>query len=888
MEPTFTNNVSSKSQRVSQRTSTAEGPSKGRGASSSGMPKESKRRATKRDAKSAGNASMTTGKRKRAGAGTSTDGNPNKKPKTGSKRKDARRKLEIKNQLGNMGDWSLMTPQKSEYTDEQYKREEAELSEAKLILGSKYTNEGQEQGCGNELGRIRGMSSTIRDFQTVGAAFMVRQERSRNECRGGIIADDMGIGKTVQAIACMQANPPSKKALRDGQSANLIVVPNQGIGTQWGHELERHANIPIDNVCSYVGGGKTTALTLRAHPYIIATYSQVERDFRLFNSGKKNEKGRLFEVEFYRIILDEGDNIKNYNGSTSKACANLKAKFKWVLSGTPLRNSVNECLPYFRFLGIDIHEHPDEFANKWGQPESNRVHDRIMQILAKRMLRREAGQIYLRREMCELPSSHFEDKLIPITDEEKIVSSHLQQAMRRAEEESTLEEGNDTDDQDEDEEIGPEIPKSNFWVRQARLRQASDHPFLLESCIKDFMNPHEIERLVSELGKIELKENLSCKIPRSDDIFGSQPGGLSIYQIALDIKHHIYDVMLSRNNDENGGCIECFTMAELQSLECGHVMCRACYRSQIGAAATEHRSKLKCFRCGKTVACIPTIKAEPDDIKCPPRREPMKPRNEVLQTTDGRSVSVYLPSEVNKRSPGDDFNGVQPRSQDLSSRWLKKCDDEDLITISTKTKIAIEIVTGWQKEAPDDKIVIFTEWITTAKVLGRLLNRFHIKFVYYNGQISVKSRDKNLNDFKCNSDIKVIVMTMGAGNCGLNITNANRMVIMNPWWNHAAEAQAFGRIKRFGQRKETYLIRLFAKDTIDERIYKLQNDKKEEIGGAMSQGKKPKPLSREEKHWLLTNRYAEESPLAENDDTLKSDDSESDDDSADDASDYYP
>ncbi len=106
-------------------------------------------------------------------------------------------------------------------------------------------------------------------------------------------------------------------------------------------------------------------------------------------------------------------------------------------------------------------------------------------------------------------------------------------------------------------------------------------------------------------------------------------------------------------------------------------------------------------------------------------------------------------------------------------------------------------------------------------------------------------------------------MTMGTGNVGLNITNANRMILMNPWWNRAAEDQAFGRIKRHGQRKETHLIRLFAEDTIDERIWTLQHDKTAEIRDALRQGKKPKPLSREEMHWLLTNRSGSESPLAE-------------------------
>ncbi|KAI0817390.1 hypothetical protein GGR55DRAFT_620261, partial [Xylaria sp. FL0064] len=82
---------------------------------------------------------------------------------------------------------------------------------------------------------------------------------------------------------------------------------------------------------------------------------------------------------------------------------------------------------------------------------------------------------------------------------------------------------------------------------------------------------------------------------------------------------------------------------------------------------------------------------------------------------------------------------------------------------------------------------------------------------------------------------------------------------------------------------ETHVIRLFAKDTNDERIYKLQTYKEGEIRSAMNQGKMPKPLSQEERYWLLTNRHAPDLSLGEydddddEDDTLTNNDPDSDD-----------
>lgn len=101
---------------------------------------------------------------------------------------------------------------------------------------------------------------------------------------------------------------------------------------------------------------------------------------------------------------------------------------------------------------------------------------------------------------------------------------------------------------------------------------------------------------------------------------------------------------------------------------------------------------------------------------------------------------------------------------------------------------------------------------------------------------------------------------------------------MNPWWNYAAESQAFGRVKRHGQTKETYMVRLFARGTIDERILDLQIKKMNEIKEALVQGRKPKPLTREEMHYLLTAEHLE--PDEEPDEEL-SEDPEDDDPSGD-------
>ncbi|KAI1811533.1 P-loop containing nucleoside triphosphate hydrolase protein [Poronia punctata] len=708
-------------------------------------------------------------------------------------------KAQLTNQFANIFDLgSRAEHQSRENTEEQRKRDEVQLEEALSCFKPELKVVGAEENCTNHLYQVEGMKTPIRDYQVVGAGFMVRRERTRGGCRGGIIADDMGIGKTVQSIACMVSHRPSRKALQEDRGATLIVVPNQGLIQQWKDELLRHTDIDHEKC-------------LHTHPllimYRLVTYSQVQREYNLPN----RQKAALFQVEFYRIILDEGDNIKNMRGKTSIACAELKATLKWVLSGTPLRNRIEECIPYFRFLDIDWKENKEQFAAKWGPLESYTGRDRVMQILAQRMLRREIGQTFMGREVCKLPPSHFSDKMLSITNEERIIF--------RYEEEETEEKEQSEADNDE------EGPRSNYYVRVTRERQAVDHPFLLECSLRDLMKKEELEDLIEALQ--ENKQSLSCltqsKI-KTEDEWDTHTPGLKQEPDTPDAAHDIIaflqDLLTAHGTD---GCIQCYRTEGLITLECQDKLCGRCWKQYVDEVASLGKTTSACPRCDRTAVRYNT--------------------HHPFERATNR--------KMRKRSPGDDFNGVQPAMSGWTGRWLRECDNMRQIMKSTKTEATLDQVSTWQKEAPDDKIVVFMEWIATARVLGRMLNEANINFVYYNGGVSVGDRAMNLETFRNEPEVKVMLAGMNAGSVGLNVTVANRVIITTPWWNMAGEFQAFARVKRHGQLKETYLVRLFAWDSIDERIHRLQEKKEAEIKVAMKEGRKPKPLTREEKIYLM-------------------------------------
>lgn len=120
------------------------------------------------------------------------------------------------------------------------KADKTSLTHAMKLFGDKAQSADKETSENNEMFHVKGMITTLRDYQLVGAAFMLRQERAKMEPHGGIIADEMGVGKTVQAIACILAHPPPAKEVAEGRGCTLIVMPSKPLIQQWIGEFNKH------------------------------------------------------------------------------------------------------------------------------------------------------------------------------------------------------------------------------------------------------------------------------------------------------------------------------------------------------------------------------------------------------------------------------------------------------------------------------------------------------------------------------------------------------------------------------------------------------------------------------------------------------------------------
>jgi superfamily II DNA or RNA helicase len=135
----------------------------------------------------------------------------------------------------------------------------------------------------------------------------------------------------------------------------------------------------------------------------------------------------------------------------------------------------------------------------------------------------------------------------------------------------------------------------------------------------------------------------------------------------------------------------------------------------------------------------------------------------------------------------------------------------------------------------DKKTIVFSQFLDTMKLIANELEKNNIKFVQFDGSTSSEKRMELVKEFQSeDSDIQVFLLSLMAGNSGINLTAANYVYLMEPWWNKAVQQQAIDRVHRIGQKQNVFAYNMICKDTIEEKIIALQKKKqfisKEVIG----------------------------------------------------------
>ena len=137
-----------------------------------------------------------------------------------------------------------------------------------------------------------------------------------------------------------------------------------------------------------------------------------------------------------------------------------------------------------------------------------------------------------------------------------------------------------------------------------------------------------------------------------------------------------------------------------------------------------------------------------------------------------------------------------------------------------------EIVREIEENAGNHKILIFSQFLKMLDLIKGHLEKHKIKYEYLDGKTT--DRADRVNHFQEDDDCRVFLMSLKAGGVGINLTEADYVYLVDPWWNPAVEQQAIDRTHRIGQKKKVFAYRMICKDTIEEKILLLQ-DKKRDI-----------------------------------------------------------
>jgi superfamily II DNA or RNA helicase len=253
-----------------------------------------------------------------------------------------------------------------------------------------------------------GLKTELRDYQKTGINWM--QCLRENQC-GGILADDMGLGKTVQTLAHFQYEKEQGRL----KKASLIVVPTTLVGN-WLEEATRLT--PELKVLIFHGASRHDD-NFDLYDLIISTYGLIQRD-----------KTRFLQYQFYYLILDEAQLIKNARAKTTQVIQQLQSNHRLCLSGTPLENHLGELWSLFHFLMPGLLGDAKQFRQYFRLPIEKFADPERREMLARRvqpfLLRRTKAEV-----AKELPIKTEMTRMITLTGEQRDLYEAIRLSMEK-------------------------------------------------------------------------------------------------------------------------------------------------------------------------------------------------------------------------------------------------------------------------------------------------------------------------------------------------------------------------------------------------------------------------------------------------------------------------
>ncbi|KAI1453390.1 SNF2 family N-terminal domain-containing protein [Annulohypoxylon moriforme] len=397
------------------------------------------------------------------------------------------------------------------------------------------------------------MSCSLMDHQKVCLTWLMEQENDPNK-KGGILADTMGLGKTIQSLALILAHPSEDPA----RKTTLIVAP-LALLKQWEREIETKVK-PAYKLKTLLYHGpekrRVTVAKLLSYDVVLTTYGTVAWEYKAIDEGKKTKNPVILNSNavFHRVILDEAHHIKTRTGKSSLGTSRIKATYRLCMTGTPFMNKVQEIFALIRFLQIRPYNEWGKFSyeinrpiENWGGDAGDNAMRKLQALFRSITLRRTKGSVLDGKPILQLPPLYKEDATTQFNEDQKAFYVALEQKQRL--------------------EVNRFLKKGMIMrqytyilVLLLRLRQACCHPHL----IRDFGIPEGIQVSADEMCKLatKLRKAVVEKLKGQED----------------------FECPLCQSTTKNPIIIS----------PCGHTVCNPCFSVMTEVKRPESEEELQC------------------------------------------------------------------------------------------------------------------------------------------------------------------------------------------------------------------------------------------------------------------------------------------------------
>ena len=693
----------------------------------------------------------------------------------------------------------------------------------------------------------------------------------------------MGLGKTISTLALMVSRRSENRLCR----TNLIIGPVALI-KQWESEIKQKLRGGNHAMTVFLlHNRKATYEDLRVYDVVLTTYGTLAQEWKryhkwvaehpdldAFNDATLAKNHPLVHPKnaWFRVILDEAQCIKNKETQGSKGAQQITATYRWCLTGTPMMNSISELYSLFRFLRIKPYQDHKKFnesfsgltargaTRTYGDMRETQM-QRLRAVLKATMLRRMKNSLIDGKPILNLPPKREVSTHVVFSDDELNFYKQLE-GKAQVQFNRYLRAGT----------IGKNY--SNILVLLLRLREACCHPHLnMDFETVAAANPLEdMIALAGQLapavvGRIKEIEAFECPICYDAAVnpFLVLPCG---HDTCADCFQRLIGTSLEdniRGGDENARgakCPQCRGAVDPKRAIDYHTFVRVHMPEKAAAMGLVTESD-------KTGADVEDADGTDSD--------------EDTSSGDGSDVGKYVEdytdrygnlrgfvvNDANDFSDADvsDADGAEKKPKPKKDRkskgkgkkkvdavqphMLKKLRQEAHKNAESRRKYMRYLRDNWQSSAKVDKAceileglkasgektIIFSVWTGLLDLLEIPIKyRLHLKYCRYDGAMSASHRDAAARTFQSDPRVTVMLVSLKAGNAGLNLTAASQVIIMDPFWNPYIEMQAVDRAHRIGQQREVHVHRILVQGTVEDRIVELQEQKRALVDAALDEG----------------------------------------------------